>query len=193
MNLHPFQNDIVENVSRSFRSVRSVCIVLPTGAGKTIIAGEISRRIFRQMQGQKGVVCLYLVHRQELLWQTVRTLKQFGLDRYVGIVAAGQHVIRQMVYDDRYSPDVLDKLVAAFPTFFDEENIHRFRAKAQSGEASQPGLLDKMWDLMGYVGGWAACARKPGIFKPSSGPPDTTDQQEFTDATDEELKELMAY
>lgn len=97
-----------------------------------------------------------------------------------------------MVYDDRYSPDVLDKLVAVFPTFFDEENIHRFRAKAQFGEASQPVFLDKIRDLMGYVGGWTECARKPGIFKPSSGPPDTT-AQEFTDATDEELKELMAY
>ena len=89
MILHPFQKKIVQDAARMFREINSLCIVLPTGGGKTVIAGDISVRLFHEMRARKGVTCLYLVHRSELLWQTVKTLRKFGLAEQVGIIASG--------------------------------------------------------------------------------------------------------
>ena len=58
--------------------------MLPTGAGKTVVAGEIAR-----LASAKGSRTLLLVHRRELVKQSVATLEEAcdGLD--VGVEAAG--------------------------------------------------------------------------------------------------------
>lgn len=66
-----------------------------TGAGKTVCAGDISHRIFAQIQARYQVNrihehVLYLVHRRELLDQTSRTLEEFGLGGQIGHIMAGR-------------------------------------------------------------------------------------------------------
>lgn len=53
---------------------RSVCLVLPTGAGKTVIASEVIRSAV-----SRGNRVLFLVHRQELLAQSVSKLEAAGV------------------------------------------------------------------------------------------------------------------
>lgn len=61
---------------------RAPCLVLPTGGGKTVIIAEILRLL--QLRASSALV---LVHRDEILQQTERKLRDAGV-RY-GLVAAG--------------------------------------------------------------------------------------------------------
>lgn len=87
MRLRDYQTRDIGRIVDALRKHRAVCYQLPTGAGKTIIAAEICRRLVAN--GQKG---LALVHRRELVRQFVNTLVEsevlphFG----IGIIAAGQ-------------------------------------------------------------------------------------------------------
>lgn len=53
---------------------RRVCLVMPTGAGKTVVASEAIR-----LSVQRGHRVLFLVHRQELIAQSVAKLEQAGV------------------------------------------------------------------------------------------------------------------
>lgn len=64
------------------RGRRSVLFVLPTGGGKTVCFSYITERA--AVLGNR--VCI-LVHRQELVDQTSRTLHEIGVDH--GVIAAG--------------------------------------------------------------------------------------------------------
>lgn len=63
---------------------RSVLLQLPTGAGKTVIAGAIMEAIYN-----KGKRSLVLVHRRELIKQFVDTLHEMAFQHDIGVVAAG--------------------------------------------------------------------------------------------------------
>ena len=81
---------MVRETRAALRSHRRVCIVSPTGSGKTGVAGHISARIAEELAGRQKGIALYLVHRKELLKQTVDTLEQFGLGDMTGVIASGQ-------------------------------------------------------------------------------------------------------
>lgn len=85
MDLRPYQAELIERVRLSYKEGRfkRVCLQLPTGAGKTVIAGEIVRRVHRR--NRRGMM---LVHRRELIAQAVDTLRLFGHDP--GVIAAGE-------------------------------------------------------------------------------------------------------
>ena len=87
--LWPFQGGIVSSTQAALRKHRAVCMVCPTGSGKTVIAGAISVRLAKELRNRKGGIALYLVHRKELIRQTVNTLTQAGLGDQVGVIAAG--------------------------------------------------------------------------------------------------------
>ena len=55
-----------------------------TGSGKTCVAGYIA-----QAAREKGLNILILVHRRELVRQTVNTLKKVGLGQDIGVVCRG--------------------------------------------------------------------------------------------------------
>ena len=64
-----------------FRQHRRQCFQLPTGGGKTVIAGYICQEIRK-----KNLTTLILVHRRELVSQWVNTLQRAGLLQDVGII-----------------------------------------------------------------------------------------------------------
>lgn len=74
MNLRPYQAQAVNDIREAFKSHRRVLFQLPTGGGKTVIFCHITREAVR-----KGKRVLILVHRQELLRQTISKLSQWGV------------------------------------------------------------------------------------------------------------------
>lgn len=82
VSLRPYQVDLVESIRDEYRQGRKrVLAVAPTGAGKTICFSYIA-----QQSLNRGTRTLILVHRQELLDQTSRTLAAFDVPH--GLVAA---------------------------------------------------------------------------------------------------------
>ena len=75
MDLRPYQQQAVESVERAFEEVRSALVVLPTGAGKTIVFANVAAR-----EVMKGGRVLVLAHRGELLHQAQdKILKATGI------------------------------------------------------------------------------------------------------------------
>ncbi len=66
----------------------SACVVLPTGCGKTVLAGMCFERALER--GRKG---LFLAHREVLVRQAYRTLCAFGFD--VAVEMAGESAREQ--------------------------------------------------------------------------------------------------
>jgi superfamily II DNA or RNA helicase len=82
--LRDYQETLVDSVRDSFRTGKKAPLVVsPTGSGKTVMFAYISDRT-----SERKKKVLILVHRQELVDQTCKTLRAFGVDH--GIIAAGR-------------------------------------------------------------------------------------------------------
>jgi DNA repair protein RadD len=82
--LRPYQTDIVERfAAERAAGKRRIILVAPTGSGKTVIAGEIIRRMVAD-----GGRVLVLAHRREIVAQTSRKLGDVGVEH--GIIQAGE-------------------------------------------------------------------------------------------------------
>ena len=76
MNLRPYQEDLVNSVRECWKhGLKSPCITLPCGGGKSVIIAEIARRT----AGNNRQV-LFLVHRQELCQQIDKTFRKMGVN-----------------------------------------------------------------------------------------------------------------
>ena len=83
MKLRAYQERSIEMLREALRSgSRKPILVLPTGAGKSVIFGKMIRTI-----AEKGKRILWLVHRRNLVYQMRDVLQQFGLEP--GIIMAG--------------------------------------------------------------------------------------------------------
>ena len=83
MSLRDYQLTAIRDVFAAMHEVDRVCLVLPTGCGKTRTAADVVRR-----GAEKGRRSLWLAHRTELVDQSAATLAGLGgID--VGVVAAG--------------------------------------------------------------------------------------------------------
>ena len=77
LQLRDYQTETAELARQAFRAKnRSILIVLPCGAGKTVLFAYIA-----QQAQKKGNKVLFLVHRGELLDQTIATFDKFGIIR----------------------------------------------------------------------------------------------------------------
>lgn len=82
MSLRPYQQRAIEQVRAAIRQgSRAVCLVMPTGAGKTRTCAEIVRSTV-----ERGGRALWLAHRAELVDQAVGALSGAGLQ--VGCISA---------------------------------------------------------------------------------------------------------
>ena len=76
MELRPYQLEAIARVRLAMQQGRRrVVLVLPTGAGKTVITSEIARLTVAQNRR-----VLFLAHRTELVDQAAATLARFGLN-----------------------------------------------------------------------------------------------------------------
>ena len=83
--LRPYQSDITNRTRKAAESFRRVLVVAPTGSGKTVIFSDIARSA-----ALKHNRVFILVHRQEILRQTIQKLAMFGIQP--GVIQAGQRM-----------------------------------------------------------------------------------------------------
>lgn len=82
--LRPYQNKIIDDVRREFiKGKKSVLIQLPTGGGKTILMSEMLK-----LSLNKGKRSFFIVHRRELIKQTIATFSEVGIKDF-GVISAG--------------------------------------------------------------------------------------------------------
>jgi superfamily II DNA or RNA helicase len=81
--LRSYQEHAIAGVEAAFAAgFRAPLIPLPTGGGKTVVAGEIIKR-----EAERGTRVLFLAPRRELVHQASRKLADVGLNH--GIILAG--------------------------------------------------------------------------------------------------------
>ena len=81
--LRPYQRKCIADVRAAFTRCRRVVLVLPTGGGKTATASVLMRSAW-----ERGKKCLFLVHRREIVLDTMRRLRAAGVP--CGVIMAGQ-------------------------------------------------------------------------------------------------------
>jgi DNA repair protein RadD len=82
--LRPYQAAALDRVRDEYRrGVRSVLLVAPTGAGKTVMFCAIAQGAIA-----KGKRVIVVVHRSELVGQTIAKMRAFGVER-IGVIAPG--------------------------------------------------------------------------------------------------------
>lgn len=92
MQLREYQIEVIEQVRQAYRDgCRSPCIVLPCGAGKSIIAAEMARRATAC-----GNRVLYLAHRRELIDQIKKTFWAYGVNMERCTVVMVQTAVRRL-------------------------------------------------------------------------------------------------
>ena len=82
MQLRPYQAQAVSELRDALGTARSALLVMPTGAGKTVVFTEIAR-----LATLKNKTVFILVHRRELIKQASDKLKAAGVEH--GIISAG--------------------------------------------------------------------------------------------------------
>ena len=82
MELRPYQAQAVSGLRDALRTADSALLVMPTGAGKTVVFTEIAR-----LATEKNKTVFVLVHRRELINQASDKLTKAGVKH--GIIAAG--------------------------------------------------------------------------------------------------------
>lgn len=75
MKLRPYQQRVVDELGVAMRKQPRVLVQMPTGAGKTVVAGHIIERAVA-----KGSCVWFLAHRDALINQTERHLQRLGLN-----------------------------------------------------------------------------------------------------------------
>ena len=89
--LRDYQQEGKERTRQAFRTARGVIAVAPCGAGKTVLSSSIM-----EDAAAKGRRTWFIVHREELIDQTARTLRKGGVK--FGVVKAN---------DSRIDPSAL--------------------------------------------------------------------------------------
>ena len=85
LTLYPDQVELIEAVRKKYREgFRKVAMGAPTGSGKTVMAGDIMRRV-----QVKGGTTLVLAHRVEIIRQFERTARKHGLTS-VSVISPGR-------------------------------------------------------------------------------------------------------
>ncbi len=81
--LRDYQIQVISELYKLInKNHRRILIVAPTGAGKTVIAGDF---IYREFQSGKTI--LFIVHRDVLIKQTIKKFNDFGIE--CGVIAGG--------------------------------------------------------------------------------------------------------
>lgn len=82
VSLYDFQKDFKNDIAKSFRSNNRVVAQASTGFGKTIVMADIAAASIL-----KGNTVCIVVHREEILHQTYKALKSFGIQ--ASLIVAG--------------------------------------------------------------------------------------------------------
>lgn len=81
--LRPYQADLIDKIRARMRAgIRSLLVTSPTGSGKTLLTAHMLKTA-----SDRGKKCWFVVHRKELVEQSIAAFKEVGID--CGVVAQG--------------------------------------------------------------------------------------------------------
>lgn len=144
MTLRDYQKAFVRDIMQAYaRGSRSICGVMPCGAGKTVVAAAMAEDV-----GRAGKNTLILVHRRELQDQTANKLQALGLDMSRLNVEMVQTLSRR---PDRIAPPALiitdeghHALAASYRKIYDVySNARRLSLTATPVRLNGQGLGDE--------------------------------------------------
>ena len=99
--LRDYQKETIDKVYQSIKSHhRSIMIQQPPRTGKTVIMADIARRATA-----KGNRVLFMVHRQEIVQQVVKTFRADGVDMSLATIGMVQTITRHV--DDLDPPQII--------------------------------------------------------------------------------------
>lgn len=99
--LRDYQQETIDKVYQSIKSGhRSIMIQQPPRTGKTVIMADIARRATA-----KGNRVLFMVHRQEIVQQVVKTFRADGVDMNLAKIGMVQTITRHV--DDLDPPQII--------------------------------------------------------------------------------------
>ena len=148
MELRPYQLQAVDGCRQALRSADSALLVMPTGAGKTVVFTEIAK-----LARNKGRKVLILVHRRELVTQACSKLDKVNVKH--GIISAGsksskhwvqvasvQTLVRRL-HKSTWTPDliIIDEAHHAVAGSWDKIIAH-FQSAKIIGVTATPTRLD---------------------------------------------------
>lgn len=125
ISLRDYQIDTILATKQSFRTGhKRPLIAVPCGGGKTVMFAYMA-----QSSQSKGYTVWFLVHRKELMDQTVETFNRFGVERstiHIGMVATVANNIRKfpkpdfIIFDEGHhaAAGTWQKISEAFPDAF---------------------------------------------------------------------------
>ena len=117
MNLREYQTTALKEIKSSFKEgYKAPLLVLPTGAGKTIIFSELAKEFINS-----GKKVLILVHRRELLQQACNKLdlinvkygiisagfKKAGLKNNQNLQVASVYTLYRNIHNELFEPDII--------------------------------------------------------------------------------------
>ena len=99
--LRDYQQETIDKVYQSIKSGhRSIMVQQPPRTGKTVIMADIARRATA-----KGNRVLFMVHRQEIVQQVVKTFRADGVDMNLATIGMVQTITRHV--DDLDPPQII--------------------------------------------------------------------------------------
>lgn len=99
--LRDYQQETIDKVYQSIKSGhRSIMVQLPPRTGKTVLMADIARRATA-----KGNRVLFMVHRQEIVQQVVKTFRADGVDMNLAKIGMVQTITRHV--DDLDPPQII--------------------------------------------------------------------------------------
>lgn len=99
--LRDYQQETIDKVYQSIKSGhRSIMVQQPPRTGKTVIMADIARRATA-----KGNRVLFMVHRQEIVQQVVKTFRTDGVDMNLATIGMVQTITRHV--DDLDPPQII--------------------------------------------------------------------------------------
>ena len=156
MELYEFQQRIVERARESWQTGhKKPCIVLPCGAGKSVIAAEYAKKT--TLNGKR---VLFIVHRKELCDQIENTFRWWGVNMELCHIAMVQTVTRHLDTEPKPALIVTDEAHHAkansYTRIFDYwPNVHMIGLTATPERLDGKGLGDIFDDLLvGETPGW---------------------------------------
>jgi superfamily II DNA or RNA helicase len=106
ISLREYQKDFIEDIRQSFKKGnKKILSVLPCGAGKTVCFSYMAQEHTKQ---DKNNFVWFLVHRRELLQQTIETFKKFDLPMnniYIGTIQSRIRPIKSptlIIFDEAH-------------------------------------------------------------------------------------------
>lgn len=151
MKLRSYQTETLEAIAKYWVDGHRAAVILPTGAGKTVIFSELCRMLEQSSRART----LILVHREELVTQTVAKLEAMGVTD-IGVVKGNRNEVAartvvatvQTLYHDRRLAMLLEMGPIARVVC---DELHHFASARNRTLLSRLGVFDGRARAVGFT------------------------------------------